>query len=516
MPKRCSTPMADPAAPASKAGGLGAAEGAGYLALGLGDEVFALPVAALREVIRRPDLTPVPRASGSLAGLASLRGEVLPVLDLRRLLRRPCRQATEATRVVVCAGEPAFGLLVDTVGRLFGDHSALQRLEGEDTDAARLLDGILPSEAADRAQAIPVLAASRLLRGGASAAPQPPRQPVAGPAMPAPGNQGAAPRITFVSLFVAEREFALPLHAIDEIAPAPPKIAAMDARQGEVLGVVARQGRLLPIVSLRALLGLPPVADGVPERLVVVRLDGAAAFGLVADRQGEVLSPSAEQVDAVPALLARRARLDLAGICRLEGGARLVGVLAPERLAGLEGVRRAAALSEAEEEKAPMQGEADPAAGGSTALVVFLVGGQHLALPVAAVEEVLRLPEALTPVPRAPGFVEGVLGLRGEVLPVIDLRRRLGLDAPPRSGRERILVPRLGGVRAGFLVDAVIGVQRVPEACLSPAPDLARDRAEVVGQVAHLDGRLVLVLDADRLLDRDEAGALVDSLAEAG
>lgn len=508
--------MADPAAPTSRPAGPAEAEGTGYLALGLGDEVFALPVAGLREVIRRPDLTPVPRAPGSLAGLASLRGEVIPVLDLRRLLRRPCRQTSEAARVVVCAGEPAFGLLVDAVGQLFGDRSALHRLEGEQTDEAGLLEGMLPGEAADRTQAIPVLDASRLLRGGAPAATRPLRQAIAGPAVPASGTGDAAPRITFVTLFVEEREFALPLHAIDEIAPAPPRIAAMDAREGELLGVVVRHGRLLPIVSLRALLGLPPAANGVPGRLVVVRLDDAPAFGLVADRQGEVLSLPADDVDAVPALLARRARLNLAGICRLDGGTRLVGVLAPERLAGLEGVRRAAALPEAGGETEPMESGTGLAAAEHATLVVFQLGGQDFALPVTVVEEVLRLPETLTPVPRAPSFVEGVLGLRGEVLPVMDLRRRLGLDPPPRSGRERILVPRLGGVRAGYLVDAVTGVQRVPEACLSPAPDLACERAEIVGRVAHLGSRLVLVLDADRLLDRDEAGALLSSLAGTG
>jgi purine-binding chemotaxis protein CheW len=101
--------------------------------------------------------------------------------------------------------------------------------------------------------------------------------------------------------------------------------------------------------------------------------------------------------------------------------------------------------------------------------------------------------------------------LRGEVLPVVDLRRRFGLPAVARNGRERVMVHRLpGGARAGFIVDSVAQVLRVLRAAVGPAPELARGEAPLVaGVVARPgEGRLVLVLDVARLLDQDETGEL--------
>src|SRR5690606_13825389 len=93
--------------------------------------------------------------------------------------------------------------------------------------------------------------------------------------------------------------------------------------------------------------------------------------------------------------------------------------------------------------------------------VVFRLAGEEYGVPIGQVDEVLRLPEEPTRVPRAPDFLEGVMNLRGTVLPIIDQRRRFGLPATPRTGRERIMVHTLeGGVRAGFIVDGVTQVLR--------------------------------------------------------
>src|SRR5215213_10007728 len=102
-----------------KPSGAGATAAArSFLTLFVRDEAFALPVESISEVIRLPELTCVPRSPASLAGLANLRGAVLPVADLRRLLRREAAPPTGAARVLVVAGEAPFGLLVDRVGRL--------------------------------------------------------------------------------------------------------------------------------------------------------------------------------------------------------------------------------------------------------------------------------------------------------------------------------------------------------------------------------------------------------------
>ena len=96
------------------------------------------------------------------------------------------------------------------------------------------------------------------------------------------------------------------------------------------------------------------------------------------------------------------------------------------------------------------------------------------------------MPETLIRVPKTSDFVEGLVNLRGMVLPVVDLRTRLGLPRVERDERQRIVVLILGGVRTGFVVDSVAEVVRVAKSVLEPAPELSEEQARLVSRVANL------------------------------
>jgi len=126
------------------------------------------------------------------------------------------------------------------------------------------------------------------------------------------------------------------------------------------------------------------------------------------------------------------------------------------------------------------------------------------------VQEIVRVPETLTRVPKAPAFVEGVINLRGTVLPVIDQRGRFGLEAVERNDRQRIMVYLLHGVRTGFIVDVVAEVLKISRSTVSPAPALSEDQARLVRNVANLEKakRLVMLIDPEQLLEGQEIQAL--------
>lgn len=153
-------------------------------------------------------------------------------------------------------------------------------------------------------------------------------------------------------------------------------------------------------------------------------------------------------------------------------------------------------------------------------LVVFRLGAEEFGVPIMCVQEIVRVPEQLTRVPRTPAFVEGVINLRGVVLPVIDQRARLGLPPLARNDGQRIMVFAQGAQRTGFIVDAVAEVLRVPQACLAPAPDLSGPQSRLIQQVARLrDGeRLVMLIDPAQLLAWQRAAhepSEIPALAEA-
>jgi purine-binding chemotaxis protein CheW len=141
-------------------------------------------------------------------------------------------------------------------------------------------------------------------------------------------------------------------------------------------------------------------------------------------------------------------------------------------------------------------------------LVVFQVGAELYGVDIAGVHEIIRLP-AITRVPRAPGFVEGVINLRGKVIPVVDLRRRFGLPSAEHTRASRIVVVEIGDQVVGIIVDAVSEVLRVSGSTIEPpSPVVAGIDSDYLHGIAKLPERLVILLDLDRVLARDDRRAL--------
>jgi purine-binding chemotaxis protein CheW len=147
--------------------------------------------------------------------------------------------------------------------------------------------------------------------------------------------------------------------------------------------------------------------------------------------------------------------------------------------------------------------------------LVFRLDDNEFALPIDAVDEVARVPDQITRLPKTPKFLEGVVNLRGEVLPVVDQRRRFEMPAKTAGANRRLVVVRSDRHRAGLIVDSVSEVLRCSPDTIQPSPDLTGDALGLVHSVINLEasGRIVLLLDPAELLTRTERG-LLDSFAK--
>ncbi len=143
-------------------------------------------------------------------------------------------------------------------------------------------------------------------------------------------------------------------------------------------------------------------------------------------------------------------------------------------------------------------------------LVSFQVGGEHFGIDILHVQEIIRM-QQLTRVPKAPAFIDGVINVRGRVIPVVGLRRRLGWEDAALSNDARIIVLELKGTVLGITVDSVSEVLRVRANVIEAPPRLTRIEREYVAGIARLDNRLLLILDLLKLLSDPEH----DSLAAA-
>jgi purine-binding chemotaxis protein CheW len=144
-------------------------------------------------------------------------------------------------------------------------------------------------------------------------------------------------------------------------------------------------------------------------------------------------------------------------------------------------------------------------------IVVFEVGSEQFGVQISHVESIIKM-QLITQLPHVSRFVEGVTNLRGKVLPVIDLRKRFGLDLKQADKNSRIIVVRVDGMEIGMIVDNVSEVLMLPDGAVEPAPAITDsvDTAFITG-IAKLDPRLVILLDLRKVISVRE----VEQLSEA-
>jgi len=150
------------------------------------------------------------------------------------------------------------------------------------------------------------------------------------------------------------------------------------------------------------------------------------------------------------------------------------------------------------------QDSASRAVSGELQLVSFNVGTEEFGVDILKVQEINRMVE-ITRVPQAPHYVEGVINLRGKVIPIVDLRKRFGLELKEHDKNTRIVVVDIGGNILGMIVDSVSEVLRLPADTIEPPPEIVTGvNSEYIKGVAKLEDRLLIFLDLTRVIDAEE------------
>lgn len=144
--------------------------------------------------------------------------------------------------------------------------------------------------------------------------------------------------------------------------------------------------------------------------------------------------------------------------------------------------------------------EANIQTGARRELIAFRIGEQEFCVDIMAVREIRGWTPA-TPLPRTPGYMKGVINLRGAVLPIIDLSGRFGLGDTEPSARHVIMVVHIGGRTVGLLVDAVSDILQLTDDQVQATPDVAADEVKAfVKGIFAIDGRMISLIALDRIL----------------
>ena len=255
------------------------------------------------------------------------------------------------------------------------------------------------------------------------------------------------------------------------------------------------------------------------QRIIVVDAEGFA-LGLVVDHVHEVLNVPKNLVEPPPRITSSGG-MELSGVAKLDDGARLIMLLDVAHLMKDQKLRDVQNSSQqaVEEEKS---GEMNTTEAGEqelseVQLVTFMLGAEEYGIPISQIQEIDRLAK-ITKVPKAAQFIEGITNLRGEVIPVLDTRKRFELEVKPSDDRTRIMIVDLGGVKTGLVVDSVREVLNLARKDIAPPPEALGSGIDeqFISGIGKVDAgkRMIVLLDVEKILSRQEQAHLSEITTE--
>ncbi|PVX78784.1 chemotaxis protein CheW [Paraburkholderia unamae] len=315
----------------------------------------------------------------------------------------------------------------------------------------------------------------------------------------------AGPNIELYGSFhLAGAELALPVAALQEVVNHPEALTPVPLAPPYLLGLFNLRGTLIPVVDLRQLLNLHAQSTSATRKVAIVET-GGVRVGLQFDATGEILRVPRDQVIAL-ATPEGGTPAAIGAVLKLDGGERILQVLAPAVLLGLRDVPHLAQTAPRVSERRAHQGQ-------RRQNVSFKVGGTALALPMDAIQEIIRVPP-LQHSPLADEVCIGMLNLRGATIPVLDFGAFLGFareraeDA--RADERRIVVLHRNDLHFGLLVDEVASIVAYHDEELLAMPTYGGNaqRALFAGYLAAEGRAGVLLMNATALFDNERIVAL--------
>lgn len=420
-------------------------------------EEFAFPMERVREILRVQTPTKVPDVPDYVLGVLTVRGKLLPIIDLRRQLRL---QSMADEYIARCA----------LVRHAF--ESWLTALQSKASDAKH--EWTISAAEAFHAWVAGFSSSSQVMMDG-----------------------------------IAK------LRALDEKAAR----SAKQGQQFEYSGDAAGAGTCLQEMIAAAaelistLTGFEQqIAANIQDDQRIVVVDaGEMLLGLVVDHVNEVLQVPRKFVDLPPAIASGEGR-DLAGIAKLEDGKRLLLLLDPSQILkqeNLQSLRNSSDEQIAQEHSAVEQARNDGgmAVSDEIQLVTFVLGNEEYGIPIAQIQEIDRLSK-ITKVPKAADFVEGVTNLRGEVIPVVDTRKRFDLGLRAADDHTRIIIVDLNGNKTGLIVDSVREVLSLPRSDVAAPPETIQSGIEqqFVSGIGKVDDgkRIIFLLNVEEVLPTNQ------------
>jgi purine-binding chemotaxis protein CheW len=420
-------------------------------------EEFAFHMEHVREILRVQTPNQVPDVPDYVLGVLTVRGQILPVIDLRRLLQQRsladefadnCRPLREEYERWIDQAEKVFaGSSQQKVDSSVMEH--LRKWLAETNSSSQLLMEALAKARGLNEKVIKQLQART---------------------KHAEHSDSDAARACGEEVLAGSRETVAALRKFEE-----------------------------------------QIAQNIQEDQRIIVVDAAGfVLGLVVDHVHEVLNVPKNLMEPPPRITSSGG-MELSGVAKLDDGARLIMLLDVASLMKDQKLRDVQDSS-AQTVETQKTGEIHKTGVGGQELseiqlVTFMLGAEEYGVPISQIQEIDRLAK-ITKVPKAAEFIEGITNLRGEVIPVLDTRKRFELETKPSDDRTRIIIVDLGGIKTGLVVDSVREVLNLAKKDIAPPPEAIGSGIDqqFISGIGKVDAgkRMIVLLDVERILSRQE------------
>ena len=463
----------------------------------LGEETFGIDIMNVQEIIRIPSITVVPQAAAYVEGVTNLRGHILPVIDTRAKFGLQKKEREVSSRVIVVdVNGKTVGLSVDSVSEVLRVdteriEAAPATITGVDSSS---ISGVVKLNDQKKLAMILDVASVCSMEKSSAAEGAGFRK---GVEQARKKEEKALDEVQLVSFLLGNEEFGLEIERVREIIRYP-EIVKVPNVAPYIKGLISLRDTLMPIIDLRVKLNMGSEENTISTRVVVADLEGVMV-GLIVDKVFEVTRVPQDTIFPPPQALSGETGERLKGIARLEEGKRIIMLMDLQDIISseeLQEIEQFESKQDIEEETLEQELQED-----EEQMVVFRLAGEQFGVRITQVQEINRLSK-ITKVPRAPEYVEGVVNLRGEVIPVIDLRKRFAMGHKDYTEFTRIIVSDINKKKVGLIVDEVLEVLRVSNQLLEEAPEILQDKEvqRFMDGIANLDKRMIMLLNLENIL----------------
>ncbi len=465
----------------------------------IGEEEYAFETSNVKEIIRIPPMNNVPNSPFYIAGLCSLRGELLPVIDSRKLFGMADVEYDEGSRIVVndIKGNKV-GLIADKVSEVISIEEAMIKVPPASIRGMEegIVQGILLLE--DGKRVIMVLDAVKIVKAGNLN--EYSKQQTSQDSTNHDLNVKPSQEEQVILFHIGTEEYAFGIHAVKEIIRITNLTKVPNAAH-YIEGILSIRNQLLAVINLGMLLGKSRISIDEQSRIVIID-GGDTVFGVIVDRVSQVMRVQRNEFKGAELNTAITKMEYAKGFLELNKGKRLAMVIDPLKLVSYEDMEKV--LIQNKKNDGYINLDKSESECSMEHVVIFKLDKDEFGININYIKEINSVSD-IVHFPGAPAFINGMVNLRGDVIPVLNLKTMFNSNIA-MSESSKFLVVEYDNKKIGILIDSASEVLEIPKNYIEEASEMLKskenEKDRYIDSIARLNEgkRIVLILNLSETL----------------